>query len=184
MKNVLRVMIKFFKRFYRALFSRAGVITLGVLSFVFVGLTVNLLLLAGVSYSNPAALCGPDFRALRQEVLDTGQQEQPLTQHAYFGSSFSAVDKVEGEKTYTVFVSTSSMYSNYLAVVTKEAHKGYGLAISFSMGWITGETYSNDSEYAFVVEIGLLKEDLTPFILESFNSPLLYSVIYFRCSAY
>ena len=178
MKNVLRAIVKFFKRFYRALFSRAGVITLGVLSFVFVDLTVSLLFLAGVSYSNPAALCGADFRALRQEVLDTGQQEEPLTQHEYFGDFFSAVDKVEGGKTYTVFVSTSSMYSNYLAVVTKEAHKGYGLAISFSMGWITGKTYSNDSEYAFTVAVSLLKEDLTPFIHEPFNSPLLYSVIY------
>ena len=178
MKNVLRAIIKFFKRFYRALFSRAGVITLGVLSFIFVDLTVNLLLLAGISYNNPSALCGADFRALRQEVLDTGHEEDPLTHHEYFGSSFSAVDKVEGEKTYTVFVSTSSTYSNYLAVVTKEAYKGYGLAISFSTGWMTRETYANDSEYAFMVEIGLLQEDLTPFILEPFNSPLLYSVIY------
>ena len=155
----------FLKKVISSLFSKKGVISLGVISLVYILAITTLFAVTGVSYSNPAAIGGKDFQSLRKQVIAQGQAEDPfLIDYDFYGKSFVGTERTLNEETYYVYVSNESLCSNYLGIATKVLYKDYGLVLGLTLSHILEPAYQDNHDFVFVAQTIVIHSDGSPYV--------------------
>ena len=155
----------FLKKVFSSLFSKKGVISLGVISLVYILAITTLFAVTGVSYSNPAAMGGKDFQSLRKQVIAQGQAEDPfLIDYDFYGKSFVGTERTLNEETYYVYVSNESLCSNYLGIATKVLYEDYGLVLGLTLSHILESAYQNNHDFVFVAQTIVIHSDGSPYV--------------------
>ncbi|MBQ7250541.1 MAG: hypothetical protein IJS37_04275, partial [Bacilli bacterium] len=155
----------FLKKVFSSLFSKKGVISLGVISLVYILAISTLFAITGVSYSNPAAMSGKDFQSLRKQVIAQGQTQDPfLIDYDFYGKSFVGTERTLNEETYYVYVSNESLCSNYLGIATKILYEDYGLVLGLTLSHILEPTYQNNHDFVFVAQTIVIHSDGSPYV--------------------
>ena len=156
----------FLKKVFSSLFSKKGVISLGVISLVYILAITTLFAVTGVSYSNPAAMGGKDFQSLRKQVIAQGQAEDPfLIDYGFYGKSFVGTERTLNEETYYVYVSNESLCSNYLGIATKVLYENYGLVLGLTLSHILESAYQDNHDFVFVAQTLVIHSDGSPYVL-------------------
>jgi len=155
----------FLKKVFSSFFSKKGVISLGVISLVYILAITTLFAVTGVSYSNPAAISGKDFQSLRKQVIDQGQAEDPfLIDYDFYGKSFVGTERTLDEETYYVYVSNENLCSNYLGIATKVLYEDYGLVLGLTLSHFLERAYQNDHDFVFVAQTLVIHNDGSPYV--------------------
>jgi len=155
----------FLKKVFSSLFSKKGVVSLGVISLVYILAIATLFTVTGVSYSNPAAMSGKDFQSLRKQVIAQGQAEDPfLIDYDLYGKSFVGTERNLNEETYYVYVSNENLCSNYLGIATKVLYEDYGLVLGLTLSHILESTYQNNHDFVFVAQTLVIHSDGSPYV--------------------
>ena len=155
----------FLKKVFSSLFSKKGVISLGVISLVYILAITTLFAVTGVSYSNPAAIGGKDFQSLRKQVIAQGQAEDPfLIDYDFYGKSFVGTERTLNEETYYVYVSNESLCSNYLGIATKVLYKDYGLVLGLTLSHFLEAAYQDNHDFVFVAQTNVIHSDGSPYV--------------------
>lgn len=156
----------FLKKVFSSLFSKKGVISLGVISLVYILTITTLFTVTGVAYSNPAAMGGKDFQSLRKQVIAQGQDEDPfLIDHDFYGKSFVGTERTLNEETYYVYVSNESLCSNYLGIATKVLYEDYGLVLGLTLSHFLERAYQDNHDFVFVAQTIVIHSDGSPYVL-------------------
>ncbi len=155
----------FLKKIFSSLFSKKGVISLGVISLVYILAITTLFAVTGVSYSNPAAMGGKDFQSLRKQVIAQGQAENPfLIDYDFYGKSFVGTERTLNEETYYVYVSNESFCSNYLGIATKVLYEDYGLVLGLTLSHFLEPAYQDNHDFVFVAQTIVIHSDGSPYV--------------------
>ena len=155
----------FLKKVFSSLFSKKGVISLGVISLVYILAITTLFAVTGVSYSNPAAMGGKDFQSLRKQVIDQGQTEDPfLIDYDFYGKSFVGTERTLNEETYYVYVSNENFCSNYLGIATKVLYEDYGLVLGLTLSHFLEPAYQDNHDFVFVAQTIVIHSDGSPYV--------------------
>lgn len=156
----------FLKKVFSSLFSKKGVISLGVISLVYILTITTLFAVTGVAYSNPAAMGGKDFQSLRKQVIAQGQDENPfLIDYDFYGKSFVGTERTLNEETYYVYVSNESLCSNYLGIATKVLYEDYGLVLGLTLSHFLERAYQDNHDFVFVAQTIVIHSDGSPYVL-------------------
>lgn len=156
----------FLKKVSSSLFSKKGVISLGVISLVYILAITTLFIVTGVSYSNPAAMGGKDFQSLRKQVIAQGQTEDPfLIDYDFYGNSFVGTERTLNEETYYVYVSNETFCSNYLGIATKVLYEDYGLVLGLTLSHFLESAYQDNHDFVFVAQTIVIHSDGSPYVL-------------------
>lgn len=156
----------FLKKVFSSLFSKKGVISLGVISLVYILTITTLFAVTGVAYSNPAAMGGKDFQSLRKQVIAQGQDENPfLIDCDFYGKSFVGTERTLNEETYYVYVSNESLCSNYLGIATKVLYEDYGLVLGLTLSHFLERAYQDNHDFVFVAQTIVIHSDGSPYVL-------------------
>ena len=156
----------FLKKVFSSIFSKKGVISLGVISLVYILAITTLFVVTGVSYSNPAAMGGKDFQSLRKQVIAQGQTEDPfLIDYDFYGKSFVGTERTLNEETYYVYVSNESLCSNYLGIATKVLYEDYGLVLGLTLSHFLERSYQDNHDFVFVAQTAVIHSDGSPYVL-------------------
>ncbi|MBQ9456918.1 MAG: hypothetical protein IJU64_00175, partial [Bacilli bacterium] len=155
----------FLKKVSSSLFSKKGVISLGIISLVYILAIAALFTVTGVSYSNPAAMSGKDFQSLRKQVIAQGQAENPfLIDYGFYGKSFVGTERTLDEETYYVYVSNESFCSNYLGIATKVLYEDYGLVLGLTLSHFLEPAYQDNHDFVFVAQTLVIHSDGSPYV--------------------
>ena len=148
------------------LFSKKGVISLGVMSLVYILTITTLFVITGVSYSNPSAMAGKDFQSLRKQVIAEGRAEEPfLIDHGFYGKAFTGTERTLNGDTYYVYVSNESLCSNYIGIATKVLYEDYGLVLGLTLGHILEPAYQENHDFVFAAQTLVIHSDGSPYVL-------------------
>ena len=155
----------FLKKVFSSLLSKKGVISLGVISLVYILAISTLFAVTGISYSNPAAIGGKDFQSLRKQVIAQGQTEDPfLIDCDFYGESFVGTERNLNEETYYVYVSNESLCSNYLGIATKVLYEDYGLVLGLTLSHFLERAYQDNHDFVFVAQTIVIHSDGSPYV--------------------
>jgi len=156
----------FLKKVSSFLFSKKGVISLGVSSLVYILTITTLFVITGVSYSNPSAMAGQDFQSLRKQVIDEGRAEDPfLIDYGFYGKAFAGTERTLNGDTYYVYVSSESLCSNYLGIATKVLYEDYGLVLGLTISHILEPAYQENHDFIFAAQTLVIQSDGSPYVL-------------------
>ena len=163
--SVIAIPPRFMKKIFQRIFSKKGVIILGVISFLYILVSAALFVVASASSGNPAAFAGKDFSSLRKQVLSEGNEvKYPLLAHENYGASFYEVEKTVGEKTYYIYASGQANCSNYIGIITKVAREDYGLALGLTVGDFLAPVYQNDNDFILYSQAIPTQADGSPYL--------------------
>lgn len=153
------------KKIIDRIFSKKGVLILGILTVLYLLSITAFFTVAGVSSTNPSAFAGKDFRSLRAQVISEGEPvKDPLVEHENYGGSFALTSKVIDGDTYDFYVSTQDNCSNYFAVVSIVKFEEYGLALGLTVNDFLSSVYQKDSSYVLYADALLVQKDGTPYL--------------------
>ena len=153
------------KKIIGGLTSKRGIVTLGIISLIYILAIVSIFVSANLSLSNPAPLVGPDFVSLRDQVIAEGKEELPfLISSSDYGRKFARSDKVVDNKTYSVYVSTQTNCSDYFGVLTKVSYQDYGLVLGLTMSHFLESAYQADNNYVFYAQTLITKPNGDPYL--------------------
>ena len=152
------------KKILDRLFSKKGVIILGILTFIYLFVVALLFTVAGLSSSNPAAFGGRDFSSLRRQVISSGKQENdPLAEHDNYGGVFYETTKVFRGKVYYIYVSGQDNCSNYIAVMGHRLYDEYGLALAITISDFLTPAYQKNNDFILYAEAIAVTKQGTPY---------------------
>lgn len=155
----------FLRKVSSFLFSKKGVISLGVMSLVYILTITTLFVITGVSYSNPSAMAGNDFQSLRKQVIAEGKAEDPfLIDYGFYGKAFAGTERTLNGDTYYVYVSSEDLCSNYLGIATKVLYEDYGLVLGLTLSHILEPAYQENHDFVFAAQTIVIQSDGSPYI--------------------
>ena len=156
--------VSFFKKFVAKIFSKKGTVVFGILSLVYLLAMGTLFSLAGVAHNNPGAFTGKDFKSLRSQVIQQGQEGVPsLIKSDDFGSLFYGVEKTYNGQTFNVYVSGQNNCSNYLGIRGVKLFENFGFVLGLTTSQFYNDAFQENHEYCLYAKAVVVKSDGTPY---------------------